>query len=151
MARSLIIQLYHQHSETRQDLDLLFKSHQDGDKQPVTEQLMETLQTMLNRVAKAVIVLDALDESTTRTELFTWIHDLLRSNVTKLHVIVTARMEADVDTALRVWTTDKQRISLQAKVVNKDIRAYVNERVRNDQGLRRRQSRPDIQEEIESQ
>lgn len=151
IARSIVVQLYHQHSETHQDLELLFKSHQDGAKEPVIEQLTKTLQTMLSRVTEATIVLDALDEPTTRPELFTWIHDFCHSNVTKLHVIVTARLEADIDSALRVWTTEKQRISLQSKVVNEDIRAHVNERVRHDKGLSRWHSWPDIQKEIESQ
>jgi hypothetical protein len=105
---------------------------------------------MLCGVVSVSIVLDALDESKPRGELSAWLKTLVESTEIVCRLLITARREEDIESALRCWTRAEDRISIQQDEVNKDISAYVKDRVRNVHELKRRRRRPDLQREIET-
>jgi hypothetical protein len=96
-------------------------------------------------------VLDALDESTTRSDLLTWLRDVLKVDSCACRILVTAKREEDIESALQRWTQPGDRISIQKDDVNEDIRAYVSHTVRKSVELVHWHKMPEVQDEIETE
>lgn len=155
MVRSLISQLYYKREDTQKSLDSLFSSCEDGRRQPTCESLCKSLLDMIKQAKEVWIVLDALDECMTRrgppTEgLLSWIRGLLDSEERNVHLVVTSRPEHDIESELRELPQNQNIVPLESDLVTDDIRAYVGKRVRKGKGFMRWQTRPSIQQEIES-
>jgi hypothetical protein len=69
MIRSLIMQLSTQNIEIPQPLMLTYASCVNGQRQPTTEVLIETLRCLILEQQSVFLILDALDECTERLEL----------------------------------------------------------------------------------
>lgn len=149
MARGLTSQLYTERSDTRKHIDSLFSSNHDGTQQPTTQQIVEALRTMASHVDELTIFLDALDESRTGEQLLTWIRDLFGQKASRLRLIVTSRPEEVINSAFSQWTNAGQSVPIQTKVVNKDIQAYIQAQIRQNDKLKRWRLHPKVQEEIE--
>lgn len=110
---------------------------------------------MVQQADEISIVLDALDECTTRSGLqnkglLSWIKGLLRSKLKNFHILVTSRQEADIELALNECVHAEDMLSIKSDVVTNDIRSYVQSTIRQDETLRRRwEALPNVQEEIE--
>jgi ABC-type dipeptide/oligopeptide/nickel transport system ATPase subunit len=150
LLRSLVEQIYQSQPSGWHPLEQLWASHSEGSRQPSTSSLQSVLQLMLSGSGSVSIVLDALDESKPRGELLAWLKTLVESTQVTCRVLVTARREEDIESALECWTRDVDRIAIQQNEVNKDISVYVKDRVRNGDDLKRWRSRPDLQKEIET-
>jgi hypothetical protein len=155
VVRSLISQLYYKRKDTQKQLDSLFSSCEDGRRQPTTESLCTSLLHMIQQADEVWIVLDALDECSnregSRTEGFlSWAKDLLSAQLGNVHLLVTSRREEDIESAISEWARTEDMITIKSDLVTNDIRAYVRTRVREDNGLKRWRSQPEIQEEIET-
>ena len=146
MIRSLISQLYQQHEKSRKHLDQLYSSCESGSKQPESQFLIATLHTMMDEVGDLKIVLDALDECSTRNELLSW---LASATPKALHILLTSRKEEDIESSLTKWIPTTAVVPIQQKAVDQDIRAVVHSRLAEDGELQRWQSMPDVCEEIE--
>ena len=110
---------------------------------------------MIEQVKEVWIVLDALDECRTRRGpptkgLLSWIRDLLKSEQRNVHLLVTSRPEQDIESGVREFAHNDDIVPIQSDLITDDIRAYVRTRVREDEGLKRWRSRPDVQKEIET-
>jgi hypothetical protein len=92
LLRSLAVQLYHTGNEAARRLDSLFTYHDDGRRQPDTNALSACVDTMIQTTGKVFVIIDALDECTTREELLHWIRCLASSNA---QILVTGRPEAE--------------------------------------------------------
>jgi hypothetical protein len=123
LLRSLVIQLYHTGNEAARRLDSLFTSHDNGRKQPDTTALSACVDTMIQTAGKVFIIIDALDECTTREELLHWIRGLASSNA---HILVTGRPEAEFQGEIPRLFDERNCVLLDKKAVNADIRSYVN-------------------------
>jgi len=108
------------------------------------------LQAMSSQVSEVTVVLDALVEAQKREDLLLWMRSFTTSKHTNIHLIMTARREQDIESALREWTRPYEIISIQHTDVNDDIHAYVRTRIQQDVGLERWRSRGDVQKEIET-
>ncbi|KAI2603684.1 ankyrin repeat-containing domain protein [Hypoxylon sp. NC1633] len=147
--RSLVSQLYYQRKDVRKYLDSLHSSCGDGSRQPSLESLCTTFQNMVEQSDEVWIILDALDECTTRKELLSWIRTL-RNLQMNIHFLVTSRPEQDITATIESFPCIQGIIHIQSDLIKEDIRRYVNARVQVDEGLKRWQSRPDVQSEIEA-
>ena len=155
MVRSLIIQLYCKSKNARKQLDSLFSSCEDGNRQPTHESLRHVLLQMVDSLEGAYIVLDALDECQTRKGsrndgLLSWIRDLLGLERNNGHLIATSRPEHDIQSTLSEIIGEEHRIPIQSDLTRDDINAYIHTRVREGDGLKRWRKHPDVQEEIEA-
>lgn len=150
MIRSLIIQMVAARIEGSQKyVDQLYAACANGTQQPSLQRLLDTLRDMLLGAGHVYIIVDALDECENRGNgLFHGIRELQLIPETRL--IVTGRMEQDIKSSIGSWARERDMISIQSNLVENDIRAYINTRVREHDGLSRWQSRPKIQEEIEA-
>lgn len=149
MLRSLVSQLYQERPKIRHHLDQIWRSHKDSNQQLSKQSLKAVLLAMLSDVDNVSIVLDALDESTTRSEVTAWlksVHEL----ESICRILVTARREEDIEMAFRRWTQPQDRISIRESDIEGDIRAYVSHTVRSSNELDRWQNRPDVQDKMES-
>jgi Cdc6-like AAA superfamily ATPase len=149
MARSLISQCSRHAKVAQQQLDDLFGRHENGKKQPSTESLLAALQATLQKSGCVQIVLDALDECTTRKELLLWIRELFPLRIANIQLFATSRREHDIQSNLTQWANAREMLSIQGELVNEDIRSYVEFRVKDHNSpLKRWHSRPDVQRKI---
>ncbi|KAF1812073.1 purine and uridine phosphorylase, partial [Eremomyces bilateralis CBS 781.70] len=126
MLRSLAFQLYRGRGASAGVLDASFQAHQGGRDQIATKALSDVLFKILAVEAKVSIVLDALDESTTRRELLLWIKDVVcRPELGHVQLICTGRPEAEFLHDMPSSIGDENRLALDKQAVNADIRSYV--------------------------
>ncbi|KAL3587439.1 hypothetical protein FPOAC2_13336 [Fusarium poae] len=145
LLRSLAIQLYHTGNEAARKLDSLFISHDDGRRQPDTTALSACVDAMVQITKKVVIVLDALDECTTRGELLHWINSMACSNA---QLIVTGRPEADFQREIPDLFDELNCILLDKNAVNADIRSYVTATLEKKPDFVKKGLSPGILQEI---
>ncbi|RHZ53561.1 uncharacterized protein CDV56_100734 [Aspergillus thermomutatus] len=152
LVRSLVAQLYWRCENSQKELDKLFSSCEYGRQQPTHESLLDTFQHMVNHVEKIQIVIDALDECKTRRDLLLWMERLASSGHPGLNLLATSRREEDIESELKRWMHRGNFLSIQQDPVNHDIRAYVHERLRNNNGgFKRWHSEQSVQDEIETE
>lgn len=123
---SLAFQLYQIGGEAASKLDDLFTSYNDGCRHLDISTLSACVDSMLQCYSKTNIVLDALDECTTRRELLSWIRRLASSStISNTKLIVTGRPEADFLREIpRVFGKDNC-VPIDKEAVNADICSYV--------------------------
>jgi hypothetical protein len=151
MLRSLVDQLYKRHVDSREPLDQLWYSHRESDHLFSKKSLGDVLLAMLSKFNNVSIVLDALDESTTRSDLLAWMRDVTEDECFAGRILVTARREEDIESAIQRWTLPGERMSIQQDDVNDDITAYVTHTVRNSKKLERWHRNSEVQYEIETE
>ncbi|KAH8587984.1 ankyrin repeat-containing domain protein [Bisporella sp. PMI_857] len=154
MIRSLICQLYCEYEDIQKQLDLLFSSCKNGHERPTRESLCKVILQMIGQVKEVWIVLDALDECTSRkggpTEgLLSWIRDLPDPEQRNVHLLVTSRPDQDIESTIREFAYNNI-VPIQNSHISGDIRAYVRTRIREDNGLKRWRSNLAVQNEIET-
>jgi hypothetical protein len=79
------------------------------------------------------------------------LRDVLKADSCACRILVTARREEDIESAFQRWMQPGDKISIQQRDVNEDIRAYVSHTIRNSEELERWHKRPDVQNEIETE
>ena len=125
LIRSLISQFSHQRGGTPTELADLYKRCGDHH-QPSVHQLQNTLRDILDGFLRAYIVIDALDECTDREKTLTWVNTLLSDTnrpVGNLHILVTSRLERDIETVFRAFDPDS--IDIGEVAANRDILNYL--------------------------
>ncbi|KAL6229077.1 nucleoside phosphorylase domain-containing protein [Aspergillus navahoensis] len=151
LVRSLVAQLFSKCEKSRKELEKLFSSCEDGNRQPTFESLSAAFMQMVKYVEHIQIVMDALDECKTRRDLLLWLEHLAHSGHSGLQLLATSRKEEDIASELNQWIHPGNIISIQQELVNDDIRLYVHRRLRSDHGFERWLSVPSVQDEIETE
>ncbi|KAF3317256.1 hypothetical protein TWF173_000499 [Orbilia oligospora] len=169
MLRALISQLYYKYGDPSLQLESLYSSctQREQSVQPTCRSLCETFSRMVEQAKEVWLILDALDECSTRggspTEgLLSWMNEILNSEQWNLHLLATSRPENDIKSEVEnficinnriakdaLWPRD-YTIAIQSSLVSHDINAYIRTRVREENGLKRWRSHPEIQSEIET-
>ncbi|KAI1870317.1 uncharacterized protein JN550_005245 [Neoarthrinium moseri] len=147
--RSLISQLYHNNQSAREELGSLYSFCNGGSQQPRENQLQATLVKMIQQSGEVWIILDALDECTSREELLRWLRGI-RTEQVNFHILATSRPERDITSAIEQFSSDEEQIAIQNDLITADIRSYVHKHIREHEDFQLWKTRPDIQEEIES-
>lgn len=73
LLRSFVDQLYRTQPATRSFVDQLWNAHQEGNQSLSKQSLSTVLMAMLSKVDNFSIVLDVLDEATTRGDVLAWL------------------------------------------------------------------------------
>lgn len=149
MVRSLIYQLYVASQAAREPIESRFA---DGMDSPSLLDLLQSLWNMLSGCKRNVyLIVDALDEcDLLREELLGWVAGFDRSRPQNTRLLVTSRVEADINSTIGPAGIMGDRVALQSSSINEDIRNYIRERIQKDGGFRRWRQRPDVQKDIES-
>ncbi|KAL8371295.1 hypothetical protein RB595_001230 [Gaeumannomyces hyphopodioides] len=129
MLRALAFQL-HQRGIGSTELDTLFRSHKDGEEQPTTKTLREAVRKLLGIQKGVFIVIDALDECTTRTELLSWIDETTSATEMRhIQLICAGRPEDEFVREIPISIGEQNCLRLDKNKINADIRSYVVERL----------------------
>ena len=111
---------------------------------------MAVLQQIHQENGEIYIILDALDDCSDRFGLLNIIGEIHSRKLGNLHFLVTNRKEEDIRGTFESFMCCGEEISTQSALVDKDIRACVQERLSKDRRLRRWQMRLEVQEKIEN-
>ncbi|KAJ4315012.1 hypothetical protein N0V94_006178 [Neodidymelliopsis sp. IMI 364377] len=149
MLRSLLSQMSQQCESMYTSLHTLYRSCEDGQRQPSTDALTRAIQRGVNKNRQAYIVFDALDECAQRTELMQMITTMIEWRFTGWHLLMTSRKEREIESYLEELLDCKNTLSLKSHLVNHDIRHYVQKRLSEDKTLRKWAEDQSIREEIE--
>lgn len=156
MAGSLVCQLYGHSRVSQEPLKELSRRCIDGREKPSTETLLSTFVNMLHKhleltpdsASNVYIVIDALDECLApRTELLEWLRDFMQTLPLGVHLLVTSRKETDIESKLT--SVIEEVVAIQAGPINEDIRAYVHDRIQNDDEFEKWRRMEMIRREIE--
>jgi hypothetical protein len=127
MLRSLTFQLYYSAVDSAIQLDASFQAHQNGKYQPEMKTLSALLFKILRVQQRVSIVLDALDESTTRDESLKWIEDIIsKPELAHVQLLYTSRPESDFLGRIPNLIGEENCIPLNKEAVNSDIRSWVS-------------------------
>lgn len=149
MLRSLVVQLSCTCPHVPEPLAILYKSCNKGSVQPYTNDIVEVLQALLKQYHQVYIVLDALDECESRSELLDWMGRLFKQNSDRLSLIITSRKIKDLDDFVAKESGPENSFSIPDQSVNEDICLFVKEILHSDQRFRRWHRQPEVLEEIE--
>ncbi|KAF1928951.1 HET-domain-containing protein, partial [Didymella exigua CBS 183.55] len=150
MLRSLLCQLLQRSSMIPKGVDALFSSSDNGQRQPPLHALLEVIPQVMQQFTHAYIVLDALDECTSRPELMDVLETVAGYQLDSVHLLMTSRKERDIESSLEIYIKEEDTICLQRDVVDKDIQRYVQQRLSNDKSLTKWNKDAAIRQEIEA-
>jgi hypothetical protein len=126
MLRSLAFQIYQKGVGSAAHLDALFHAHQNGSGQPATKTLMDVVHRMLAAESKPHILLDALDESTSRDEIIPWIRGVVsQPDLVHVQLLCTSRPEAEFLRHIPPLIGEENCLPVDKQAVNSDIRSWV--------------------------
>lgn len=126
MLRSLAFQLCQGVVGSTSHLDASFQAHQNGSQQPAMGVLLDIASKMLAAQKKVFIVLDALDESTTREDIILWLQDLAcRPELGHIQLLYTSRPESEFQRDIPSLIGEQNCLPLEKQAVNADIRSWV--------------------------
>ncbi|KAH6952204.1 hypothetical protein DER45DRAFT_577719 [Fusarium avenaceum] len=141
LLRSLAAQIYRTGNEAARRLDNLFASHNNGQKQPDTNALSVYINMVVEITGRVSILIDALDECTTRMELIQW---LKHSISNKAQFIVTSRPETEFKSEIPRLFNNQNCILLDKKAINADICSYVEAALKQRPDFMNRNLSPSI-------
>ncbi|KAF6796411.1 hypothetical protein CSOJ01_13193 [Colletotrichum sojae] len=152
LLRSLAFQLCHIGAEAGTRLNSLFKSCDEGRRQPDISALTACVGSMLQSSQKVAIIVDAIDECTTRRELLSWVDGLPRSSdISTTKLIVTGRPEAEFQHEIpRLFGKSNCKL-LSKEAVNADIRCYVDHELCQRPDFMEKKIPHDLLDQIRSQ
>lgn len=150
MLRSLAFQLYQGGAGSAGLLDASFQAHKEGRDQPATKTLSDVLFKMLAVQKKVSIVLDALDESTTRDKLLSWIKAVVSSRELRhVQLICTSRPETEFLHDIPSSIGEENHFALDKQAVNADIRSYVIAQLSQRRDFQDKRLSQDLLEQIQ--
>lgn len=155
MLRSLISQLFSKSEQAGQILISRFFSCDNGRRQLSLESLSQVLLQMMEQAKEVWIILDALDEcstkgGTSKEGLLSWMKELLNSEKRNVHLLVTSREEQDIESQIKEFAREEDMIPIKKSAVTDDIREYIRSRLKQDEGFRRWRNLPGVQDDIEA-
>ena len=155
IVRSLARQLALLQDDCQKLLDALYSSCGNGSRQPSCDELCKLFLAMLKNTNEIWIVIDALDESTSRTgssseSVLAWLKEIFCNKETIIHMLATSRPERDITSAMDNMEVFVQHIAIQAENIQPDICSYVGFRLQEDPELQRWRAWKEMQSEIET-
>jgi hypothetical protein len=144
--RSLIGQLSFNFPEMPQYLSDLYRYCRDKKLEPSTESLKRVLHAILLDIAKALVVVDALDECSNPEELVQFIGEIRSWEIADLRLLVISRKHFEGANLLE--DLRPVNVSIQDELANDDISTFVRETLSNDSKLK--SWPPKVKNEIET-
>ncbi|KAI6785924.1 uncharacterized protein J7T54_006263 [Emericellopsis cladophorae] len=150
MLRSIAFQLY-QLGAGSSVLDFSFQAHQGGSQQPASKTLEDIVMKMLTVQKKVSVILDALDESTTRSEVLSWMEAITsRPELAHVQLLCTSRPELEFQRNFPELIGEESCLILDRHAVDRDIRSYVTAQLAHRRDFREKRLPQDLLERIQS-
>jgi hypothetical protein len=141
LLRSLILQLSRQSQAAFDILQELHNSTGAGwssfdqctSSQPSTEQLLQTLFSMIRRLGRIYIVLDGVDESSDREATLAHISEIISCVPSNASLFVTSRDERDI--CISFEKLNPTCLPIHGAEVENDIRLFIDQSLHNEPAL----------------
>jgi hypothetical protein len=150
MLRSLICQLLRRFTTFPSSHESLFLLHENNRQQSSSDELLKSLRQLIQGFAQTFVVLDALDECSQRSELMEILTRMGEWQLPHSHVVVTSRRERDIEGVMHKISSRRNHICLESKVIDKDIRQYIRQRLSDDTALNKWGKDIALRQEIET-
>ena len=131
MLRSMLAQLLLHSVKPSLEIEKLYTTCRDGDKQPTLPMLSATLVYSLQNCGESYIVLDALDECSEKAEIMSWVRQYNTWKRPKIHLLATSRRDMNIDKTMSQLHTK----GLDVSFPDKEIITYIRERLATDTEL----------------
>ncbi|KAH7357840.1 hypothetical protein B0T11DRAFT_354388 [Plectosphaerella cucumerina] len=149
MLRAFAFDLYRNGSnDSSAVLNISFSAHQHGLRHPTPTVIEEAVTKMLAH-RKVMIILDALDESSTSSELLSWLENITRSpGLENAQLFCTSRSESDFVQVLPGVMFEDGCVELDSHAIDDDIGHYVSRQLFTRREFQRKVFTADIREQI---
>ncbi|KAL6694397.1 hypothetical protein J3F84DRAFT_43507 [Trichoderma pleuroticola] len=108
-------------------------------KTPPMEELDSVLIETIDLSEETFLIIDALDECDSqfvRGEAITFLASLLGKVKSKLHILITSRLEVDIETKISQVSVPTSSVALHATDVDRDIRKHLRALMREDDSFK---------------
>lgn len=148
MLRSLIYQLYSRGGDYEAEIDKLYQAH-SGETQPATKTLSDAVAQVLRNSKQVFVLLDALDEATTRPALVSWIKSIADTpELGHVKMMYTSRPEKEFVRDIPDIIGEESCLETDRESINADIRTYVVRRLEESREMAKWASRPTMLAQI---
>lgn len=149
MVKSLLSQFLNRCNSVPDTVRSLYATCENRRREASQQQLLQALRETLELLPAPFVVLDALDECSNWDGLFDILYEMQSWGRDTLRVLLTSRKEVDIEEALEDVVAPDDGICLESRLVDRDIRTYVQERLAKDKSFKRWQRDSEIKKEIE--
>lgn len=133
--RSLLWQATKRTGSSFRKIQQLFELCKHDENQHTTLSLIRSLESILQATGRVIVVFDALGECTTRQGLLQWLVESAAKDSSGIQIIARSRKEYDIEVAFIKWLINNVMLSLEQLEVDRNIKAYVHDRIRSDPKL----------------
>jgi hypothetical protein len=127
MVRTLITHLGMQCVQVSADVSQAYERCASGHQQPPLTVVLEVLKALVSSFGDTYIVIDTLDESSSRSELLDILKTIYDWDFPSLDMLVTSRPERDIEIALTSLLSKECNVRLQSELFDRDIQTFIRE------------------------
>jgi hypothetical protein len=150
MLRSLICQLSQNCARMPASLDTLFALRDSRQGLPSLQTLLEAFKQMMLEFPQVFVLIEALDECRQLQELMDVLETVAGCQLDNMHLLMISRKERDIESSLESYVKEEDTICLKRDVVDRDIQAFVQQRLSDDKSLAKWNKDPAVRQEIEA-
>lgn len=133
--RSLIEQLSSEYGDIPKSLAALYRRCRNGTLQPMTSDLLTTLQNIIQDFSHFYLVIDAFDECKEKQQFLGFLNAVAMWKFPQTHIVVTSRTDIDAEIRNRKW--DCTKIIIEEHLVDADVEKHVQATLEDDEILNR--------------
>ena len=133
--RSLLSQILVQKRDILEPIHSLYVQHHGGFQQPSNRSLLSTLHLVLRDTERTYFVIDGIDECGERADLIETIEEIVDWGLASVHILAASRGEKDIEESFA--RMGSERLRLEGKEINEDIRQYVHRRMLKERWLKK--------------
>lgn len=150
MLRSLLFQLGSRSKEAAEQVQKMYEECRRDNTSATIKQLSATLKAILHKLSSITVVIDALDECDSPSDVIAWLKDLHEEHIDSLHLLITSQRYGSLDDAICCWPRQDQLYCVGIDDVNQDIRSYVHARLFQTKEFQHWVPHWNLQEEVEN-
>ena len=133
--RSIIEQLSSECGDIPKSLAALYRRSRNGTLQPMTADLLTTLQSIIHDFSHFYLVIDAFDECKEKQQFLGFLNAVMMWKFPQTHILVTSRTDIDAEIRNRKW--DCTSIIIEEHLVDADVEKHVLATLEDDEILNR--------------
>lgn len=150
MLRSLLFQLGSRSKEAAEQVQELYEECRRDNTSATIKQLSATLKAILHNLSSITVVIDALDECDSPSDVIAWLEDLHKEHIDSLHLLITSQRYGSLDIAICCWPRQDQPYCVGTDDVNQDISSYVHARLFQTKEFQHWVPHGNLQQEVEN-
>lgn len=130
LLRSLLTQLSHKSPKCLDILLALRTKYDNGSKQPISADLLNTLKNVIGCFHHVYLAVDALDECSDQDDLLDALAKMANWKLDNLHVLATSRSERRIEDGLGPIVSEQ--VGLDSDLVDADIQIHLSAKLQID-------------------